>query len=74
MQGLLFIREEDVKPDMDMDVEPWLNIKTLTKSYSVKVREKGAHVWAHIANGETGKLRTFRKLETASAFIEKLKK
>lgn len=74
MQGLLFIREEDVKPDMNMAVEPWLNIKTLTKKYSVKVREKGSKVWAHIANGETGKMRTFRKPETANAFIEKLKK
>ena len=74
MQGLLFIREEDVKSDMDMAVEPWLNIKTLTKKYSVKVREKGSKVWAHIANGETGKMRTFRTPETASAFIGKLAK
>lgn len=74
MQGLLFILESYVTPDMDMAVEPWLNIKTLKQKYSVKVRERGTKVWAHIANGQTGRMRTFRTPQTANAFIEKLKK
>jgi hypothetical protein len=75
MKGIAgFISQDDVKPDMTMRVHPWLNIKTLTKKFSVVVKAKGDKHQSHVFDPATNKVRFFRKSERAQAFIEKLKK
>ena len=73
MKGIGFISQADVTPDMKMHVHVWLNIKTLTRKFSVVVKEKGEKE-RHVFDPETNKVKFFLKSARAETFIQKLKK
>lgn len=62
-----------VNPLWKMSIHAWLNVATMNREYSIKVKDPDYRNWAHIYTVDGG-LKKFKTTASAQRFIDKLKR